>query len=294
MHSTSDQNYHFNSYKLKANCTKAKFSFQHPGQRTVWRNWFFVVYLACLFISFTNCFMSEFGFLDFLVFWHFSCCFSVVKCATKYKTRSFQRALQTLNIFNKQSRVSHTIVNHVPTVTDSKCFLPIPIWCYDIGRERERERNKQVSRSSCASRHSLLGAIFVQACKTFIQHLPTLTAPNKPTTPIHLHPPPPSLPVPVLSFPPLPPSFPLSGAHRWLKKYSELLWVFQEDMWVDFQHSSRRKKVFDYFEKKKAFLGAIYLNLRPYLLKKGKILFSLAFSDLMLMCWLHLTKFDCK
>lgn len=35
-------------------------------------------------------------------------------------------------------------------------------------------------------RHATLYAIFVLPSKTFIHHLPTLTAPNKTTTPIHL------------------------------------------------------------------------------------------------------------
>lgn len=45
----------------------------------------------------------------------------------------------------------------------------------------------KLCRSGCASRHTLLDAIFVLPWKTFIHHLPTLTAPNKTTTPIHLH-----------------------------------------------------------------------------------------------------------
>lgn len=162
-----------------------------------------------------------------------------------------------------------------------------------ILEKRERE-NKQVSRSSCASRHSLLGAIFVQACKTFIQHLPTLTAPNKPTTPIHLHPPPPSLPVPVLSFSPSPSLLSSLRCASLIKKIQRVTLGLPEGYVSGFPALLPSKKVFDYFEKKKAFLGAFYLNLRPYLLKKGKILFSLAFSYLMLMCWLHLTKFGCK
>lgn len=43
-----------------------------------------------------------------------------------------------------------------------------------------------LSRSGCASRHTLLDAIFVLPWKTFIHHLAILTAPNKTTTPIHL------------------------------------------------------------------------------------------------------------
>jgi len=58
-------------------------------------------------------------------------------------------------------------------------FPPLPKRCYDIGKLFRRAR---------ASSHSLLGAIFVLPWKTFIHHPPTLTAPNKPTTPIHLHP----------------------------------------------------------------------------------------------------------
>lgn len=57
----------------------------------------------------------------------------------------------------------------------SKGFLPKSH--YNIGK---------LSRSGCASRHTLLDAIFVLPWKTFIHHLPTLTAPNKTTTPIHL------------------------------------------------------------------------------------------------------------
>lgn len=91
-----------------------------------------------------------------------------------------------------------------------------------------------MNRASC---HSPSGAIFVLPWKTFIHHLPTLTAPNKPTTPIHLHPL--SLPLSRFHSPPfLPPSLSVSLSHPpslsltnigELKKNIVLRSSFQED-----------------------------------------------------------------
>lgn len=167
----------------------AKCSFQHHGQLIVWRIDVCLLFVLFLFFYFFPC--------QNLERWK---CFVVAfmrKVRRRIK-REVSNAPYTSLTFPTCSRGAfwgvRTIVNHARECNlRSKCFLPIPIWCCDIGKKK----NGQLSRSGCASRHSLLGAIFVQACKTFIQHLPTLTAPNKPTTPIHLHPPPPSRSVPL-------------------------------------------------------------------------------------------------
>ncbi len=104
-------------------------------------------------------------FVNMQIDWLFSSLqlFDSVRPCQRYRCRQKTRKPQTDWVYQPDGLRNHQIT----------------AWIINIGK---------LSRRGCASCHSLLGAIFVLPWKTFIHHLPTLTAPNKPTTPIHLHP----------------------------------------------------------------------------------------------------------